>query len=123
MRGIRFSHTDRLAPTFSQVIPQRVHGLDQRHFLFPPPLFDFRLAGDGVVHVAELLVIDKAGDVIPAGKSVSLAGFVLENPCGQEACHADVQNTALTGHDVDVEPFLSWPGQQIPPLRLRASSE
>lgn len=53
--------------------------------------------------------------MVSARETVGFSGFVLEDSGGDESSHADVQYTALAGHDVYVIALLAWMGQQIPP--------
>jgi len=100
--GICFSRGDALAPIRRQVLPCTIRRYNQRDFLLSTPLLDFRFADDCIVHILKRLVVDKSGNVVTLGKAVGIASFVLQDPGHEKAGDADVENTALAGHDVDV---------------------
>jgi len=69
-----------IAPIFRQVLPTRIHRFDKLALLAPAPAFDFLFATDGGVRIEEAFEVNKAGQIVSAGK----AGyeFVLVLPAG-----------------------------------------
>ena len=70
----------RLVPVSCQILPSRIHTLDQRHPSCPIPTFDFLLAIDRVSHIPKRLVVHKSMNAIPLREPLNLAALVLCHP-------------------------------------------
>ena len=85
-----------------QVVPVRVHRLDQADFPVPPPGLDLLLAPDRAVHAEAVLIPDKAIDAIARREPRRRAVLVGTDPRPQVAGHADVERPPVAArHDVD----------------------
>src|SRR5207253_499784 len=67
-------------PMLGQVVPVRVHGLNQANLFAAAPAFDLFLAINRSIWIGERLVIDKAREIVAAGKSRAQFVLVLEHP-------------------------------------------
>src|SRR6266704_7019916 len=67
-------------PMLGQVVPVRVHGLNQANLFAAAPAFDLFLAINRIIWIGERLVIDKAREIVAAGKSRNQFVLVLEHP-------------------------------------------
>src|SRR5208282_3407947 len=74
-RNRRFVH---LAPSLSQVVPIRVHRLNQLYLLTPPPTLDLLLAVNRRIWIEETLVVSQSGQVVSAGEAGDKFVFVFK---------------------------------------------
>lgn len=85
-----------------QIAPRRIGALDQIDLPVAMPALRLFLAQDGMLHVAEELDIDEAGDTVTAGEAAELLLAVLPPAAERVGGDADVDGAAaLAGEDVD----------------------
>jgi hypothetical protein len=114
MTGRRASDVFVSVPTFAQILPMRVGGENQGHFLGPQPAFDLFLPSDRSADVAKGFIIHKAVDVVLPSEAGEQLALMLEDALLQVVGDACVKCPSVVGHDVDVVGFHC--GQ---PLRVR----
>jgi hypothetical protein len=86
-----------------EIIPVRVVFFDQVDLPLPIAVFDLLLKADGSGNVLALLIPDKVGDIVFAGKSFQQMMFVLIHAVFQMTGDASVQSAAFfAGKDVNV---------------------
>ena len=90
----------KIVPAAAQIVPNRVHGLDQCDLLPPSPALEFFFPRDRLTDVAVALEPDKTVAVVTLGKAVVLSPFVLENAPEKIAGNSDVEGVTAAGHDV-----------------------
>ena len=95
-------------PLPREVFPSRVLCFDQRNLLLTQPSFDCFLAGYGMTHILEPLEVYKTMDSIFAGEARQSVVLVLPDSVTDVIRDADVENSGLAGHDVDVI-IVHWP--------------
>ena len=71
----------------------RVHGLNQANLFAAAPAFDLFLAINRSIWIGERLVIDKAREIVAAGKSRTQFVLVLEHPARGRLPVMPVYNT------------------------------
>ena len=76
-----------------QVVPVRVHGLNQANLFAAAPAFDLFFAINRSAWIGERLVIDKAREIVAPGKSGNQFVLVLEHPARGRLPVMPVYNT------------------------------
>src|ERR1700683_2411569 len=94
-------------PMLRQVMPVRIHCLNQPDFLASSPAFNFPLAADCSVRICKPLVVNQPSQVVTTGEA--LDDFVLvfpgtANEIAGDACVQHVRTLAIR-HDIDMELF------------------
>ena len=94
-------------PVFGKVIPLRIYRLNQFQLLLAPPAFDFILAGDCGVRIAESFVVNQAREVVSAGEARNQVILVLPDAAHDVSGDAGVKarRAGAVAHDVDEELF------------------
>jgi hypothetical protein len=75
---------------FVQVLPFRVHAVDEVDLLFARTGLDLLFSKDGCVYIAAAFEVDQLGDIVLAGKFTSLAGLVFKDSPLEVICDACV---------------------------------
>ena len=65
------------SPVFRQVLPPRIHLLDQEDLFFATPTLDLLFSVDGLLHVLITLVVDQAMALVFLGKAFDRVILVL----------------------------------------------
>src|ERR1700684_3293969 len=94
-------------PSFRQVVPTRIHRINESYLFASPPAFDFLLASDRRVWVEEAFVVCKPRQVVPASETVNELILMLKYAAGQIADDAYIEHvrTRPVRHDVNVKLF------------------
>jgi hypothetical protein len=87
----------------SQILPTRVHFLNQRDFLLAPPAFYLSFAPFGLAYVAVLFIIEESMTSILLSKAIYGSGLMLADAPIEEACHSRVKRSGAASHDVNPE--------------------
>ena len=91
-----------LSPTFGQVLPFRIHRLNQGNLLFARPSFDLFFPANGGTDIAERFVINQSVNIVPAGEPRRLFAPVLQSSPVQAVGDAGVERSGKTGKNVNV---------------------
>ena len=74
-----------------QVLPARIHLLNQSYLLGATPALDLLFPRDGHSYVLKTLVINQAVAFVLTGEALDLTCFVLHHAGEESACNASVQ--------------------------------
>jgi hypothetical protein len=96
-----------VSPSLRQIVPVRIHRLNEFNLLAPPPALNLLFAIDRNIRIEKALEVNQPSQVIPAGKAVNDFVLMLPDASRQVSCDSGVQDMrALTiCHDVDVKLF------------------
>ena len=98
-----FEGLDRFAPIGCEVLPSRIHALNQGDALGSIQSFDLLLAMNGVVDVFVFFVVDEPVDFLFLCESLYLAFLVLKHSLVQAVRHTGVNAARFARHDVNPE--------------------
>src|SRR6185437_3439817 len=87
-------------PLTRQILPRRVHLLDQRNLLRPAPSLQLLLPPNRPLHVLMPFKPNQPVAVVALGEATALPPLVLKHPLQQIARHADVKRVGAARHDV-----------------------
>src|SRR5580692_11650845 len=86
----------------AQILPFRIHTLDQFNLFFPPPSLELLLPCNSVLHLPKRLKVNKLRRLIPRTEPNSCLGLMLKHTSLQVPRHSEIQDTRSTSHKVDV---------------------
>src|SRR5215469_8474416 len=91
---------DNSAPD-AQILPFRIHRLDQRDFAFPQPAFNRLFASYSQANIAEQFVIDELLRVVAGCESGHEFSLMLFDAPLQIIRYTRVEDARFAGHNVD----------------------
>jgi hypothetical protein len=77
-----------------QVVPARIHLLDQRYFLRSSPALELEFPGLCFAHITVDFKVDETGAGVLLREALDQAGFVLLDSLVEEACDANIKCSA-----------------------------
>ena len=89
------------APILGEVLPARIHLLDQSNLLLPAPAFDLLLSPDGNFHVLVAFVIHQAMALVFPGEALDSVVFMLKNATREKTGDTCVKRASAAGENVD----------------------
>jgi len=94
-----------------QIVPSRIHRLNQGHFFCPRPGLELLFTADRVQHGRVQFKINQRVNAVLLGETRRQIILVLPDALNQVGRHADIQRaTRLTGQNIDGGLHWLWVG-------------